>query len=89
MSGYHICDHCGERVPIHWSGDIGRWECGHCGNFGEIRRTQPEEDPGKRSFEVDLDQTWKDLRAKFRTSFPRQYDELTPDLGKVVLHTVS
>ena len=81
------CPYCRNPVKISkWFGNIYRWECGWCGNFGDYIVLPPER---KQIFKVDLAQTWAGLQEELRAALPGLYDELAPDLGKVFLHEVT
>ncbi len=83
------CPRCGDAVIVRGS----QWECGRCGNFGNLERTlaqQPAQITLTFSWEYDIDlpKKWAELKAALAALAPDRSD-LPSLLGKVLLHNIS
>ncbi len=83
------CPWCGSPVMIRGS----RWECGWCGDFGNLKQTPPQQ-PVQITLtlsvvcHVDLPETWNALKEALSQLAPGNA-LLSQLLGKVLLHHIS
>ncbi len=79
------CPWCGSPVMIRGN----RWECGCCGDFGDLPPEQREEQALTLklsvSRELDFPRTWQELKRVL----PRNAEELVPQLGSVLIYEIS
>lgn len=82
------CPWCGSPVTIRGN----RWECGRCGDFGEIQRRKnrnlqkaPEASENGEELDVDSLAIWEKLKKAMGKALPGRAEFLLPDLARTIV----
>ncbi len=92
------CPHCGATVKIRGR----QWECGFCGDFGVLTASQlsqpfnhvQQEKPETisvsfpLSYNVNLPETWKEMKSTLRNILSEPSDQLITKLGATVIYEI-